>query len=125
MLEVDARKRITASELARDPFILCNDIRLTVFETAGTTFRNAQADHFKKNGRSGIQFNSNGFSKESLREAHIITIEHLVSCPWTNLYRKQWATNRRRLKLRLRKKSIASALMCSKSTLKQSTRLSF
>ena len=41
MLEIDARKRITAAELVRDPFITCNDLRLTVFETAGSTFRNA------------------------------------------------------------------------------------
>jgi len=79
MLEVDCNKRITAQELVRDPFILCNDLRLTVFETAGTTFRNVQAEHAKKLGRTGIPLNIDGFSKDNIREAHITTIEHLVS----------------------------------------------
>lgn len=32
MLETDWRKRITAHELLKDPFIGCHDVRLTAFE---------------------------------------------------------------------------------------------
>jgi len=39
MLDTDARRRISANELVRDSYVVCEDLRLTAFETAGTTFR--------------------------------------------------------------------------------------
>ena len=36
MLEVDAKRRITARELIKESWVRCNDLPLTVFENAGT-----------------------------------------------------------------------------------------
>lgn len=79
MLEVDAKKRITAQELVREPYIACGDIRLTAFETAGSSFRTIQADHIKKYGRSSVSLNTQNFSRQNIKDAHITAIEHLVS----------------------------------------------
>ena len=40
MLDTDVRRRISANDLIKDPYIACEDIRLTAFETAGSNFRN-------------------------------------------------------------------------------------
>jgi len=79
MLDVDAKRRITASELVRDPYIMCSDLRLTAFETAGSTFRSISHEHYKKYGRVGVPFIADNFKRESIKDAHITTIEHLVS----------------------------------------------
>ena len=39
LLEVDSRKRYRASELMREPWIKCQDMQLSIFETAGSLFR--------------------------------------------------------------------------------------
>jgi len=36
MLEVDAKRRITARELIKESWVRCSDLPLTVFENAGT-----------------------------------------------------------------------------------------
>ena len=64
MLNTDARSRITASELIKDPFISCEDIRLTAFETSGSLFRAQQLEHIKKYGRSGVPFSKANYGKE-------------------------------------------------------------
>jgi hypothetical protein len=79
MLEVDAKKRISAHDLVRDPYIACTDIRLTAFETSGTTFRQVQSDHYKKYGRSNMPLNLTSFQRENIKDAHITAINHLVS----------------------------------------------
>lgn len=79
MLDIDARRRVSANELVRDPYVACDDLRLTAFETAGTTFRNLQSEHSKKYGRTGVPLNIARFDKENIKDAHITTIEHLVS----------------------------------------------
>lgn len=39
LIEVDYRKRYRASELMREPWIKCQDMCLSIFETAGTLYR--------------------------------------------------------------------------------------
>ena len=79
MLEVDAKKRIKASDLVKEPYISCSDIRLTAFETAGSIFRTVQTEHLKKYGRLSVPLSIKNFSRESIKDAHITAIEHLVS----------------------------------------------
>jgi hypothetical protein len=79
MLEVDAKKRIKASDLVKEPYISCGDIRLTAFETAGSIFRTVQTEHLKKYGRASVPLSIKNFSRESIKDAHITAIEHLVS----------------------------------------------
>jgi hypothetical protein len=79
MLEVDAKKRIKASDLVKEPYITCGDIRLTAFETAGSILRTVQTEHLKKYGRASVPLSIKNFSRESIKDAHITAIEHLVS----------------------------------------------
>lgn len=44
LLEVDSRRRFRACELLREPWIQCNDLPLSVFETAGGIFRANSVD---------------------------------------------------------------------------------
>lgn len=88
MLEVDAKKRITAQELVRDAYIACSDIRLTAFETAGSIFRTAQAEHIKKYGRASVALNTQNFLGEGVKDAHITAIEHLVSDKISHMFQK-------------------------------------
>jgi serine/threonine protein kinase len=53
MVEVDARKRYRASDMMRESWIKCNDLPLSIFETAGTLFRANSVD-----GRSSLSFNN-------------------------------------------------------------------
>ncbi len=39
MLEVDPRKRSQAHHLLREPYIMCDEVRMTAFELAGTVSR--------------------------------------------------------------------------------------
>lgn len=41
LLDVDSRRRMTAEELVENPYVRCDDIRLTVFEQAGSIMRQA------------------------------------------------------------------------------------
>ena len=41
LLDTDYRRRMTADELINDPYIKCEDVRLTVFEKAGQYQRTA------------------------------------------------------------------------------------
>jgi hypothetical protein len=45
LIEPDTRKRYRASELMREPWIKCNDLPLSVFETAGALFRTTSMDN--------------------------------------------------------------------------------
>ena len=44
LLEVDSRRRFRAYELIREPWIQCQDLPLSVFETAGGLFRANSVD---------------------------------------------------------------------------------
>ena len=46
MLDVDYRKRITAMDIINDPFVKCDDVRLTAFEQAGYIHRTSH-DNYK------------------------------------------------------------------------------
>ena len=48
LIEVDYRRRFKAHELIREPWIKCQDLPLSIFETAGGLFRANSVD-----GRSG------------------------------------------------------------------------
>ena len=39
LLEVDPKRRFKASDLIREPWIKCNDLPLSIFESAGILFR--------------------------------------------------------------------------------------
>ena len=41
LLDTDPRRRMTAEELVENSYVKCEDIRLTVFEQAGTIMRKA------------------------------------------------------------------------------------
>jgi hypothetical protein len=41
MLEVDPRKRLQAHHLIRDPYVVCDEVRMTAFEMAGSVSRQA------------------------------------------------------------------------------------
>ena len=41
LLDVDHRRRMTAEELVESPYIKCEDVRLTIFEQAGSIMRQA------------------------------------------------------------------------------------
>lgn len=79
MLDTDARRRITANDLVSEPYIACSDIRLTAFETAGSIFRSVQNDHIKKHGQRSAPLRLDSFKREAIKDAHVTTIEHLVS----------------------------------------------
>ena len=44
LIEVDSRKRYRASDLMRENWIKCNDLPLSIFETAGGLFRANSVD---------------------------------------------------------------------------------
>ena len=53
LIEVDTRKRFRASDLMREQWIKCNDLPLSIFETAGTLFRASSVD-----GRSNMSMSN-------------------------------------------------------------------
>ena len=65
LLDVDYRRRMTAKDLVRDPWIKCSDLPLTVFENAGHAFR-CQSHEGRKS-----------FDKENMRDFHNQAIDHL------------------------------------------------
>lgn len=52
LLEVDSKRRFRANELIREPWIKCNDLPLSIFETAGGLFRANSVD-----GRATLNLN--------------------------------------------------------------------
>lgn len=75
MLEVDWRKRITAQELLREPFVACHDVRLTAFEQAGGICRSSSQDV----SRRAIGTPNNVFNRNNIKDAHVAAVNHLVS----------------------------------------------
>ena len=82
---------MTAEELVNDPYIKCEDIRLTVFERAGQIQRQAVHGDKGRRHKSASQSFTNGWTqqqtnfnpkqinKETVKDAHISAVEHLVS----------------------------------------------
>ena len=64
MLEVDPRKRLQAHHLIRDPYVVCDEVRMTAFEMAGSVSRQAGQRNFKR---------------EIIKVAHNRAVETLVS----------------------------------------------
>ena len=52
LLEIDPKRRFKASDLIREPWIKCNDLPLSIFESAGLLFRANSMD-----GRAIMQMN--------------------------------------------------------------------
>lgn len=84
LLEPDARRRYRASDLMREPWVKCNDMPLTIFETAGSLFRANSID------RSGSQSRAHrsdrladGFNL-SIAQLHKGAIEHLKTLGFSN-----------------------------------------
>ena len=97
LLDTDPRRRMTAEELVENSYVKCEDIRLTVFEQAGTIMRKAlqQAEYggnvvgnrrFKTQTSFSSTFSaaSSGnvsakqFHRDAVKEAHIAAVENLV-----------------------------------------------
>ena len=95
---------MTAEELIESSYIKCEDIRLTIFEQAGTIMRQALSHQDLANGgsqsysrrfKTQTSFNSSfsskeggqgsnsvtakQFHREAIKEAHICAVENLVS----------------------------------------------
>lgn len=64
MLEVDPRRRSVASQLIKDPYVICEDVRMTAFEMAGSVAR--QSGH-------------RTFKRDIIKFAHNTAVELLVS----------------------------------------------
>jgi hypothetical protein len=41
LLEIDPRRRLQAYHLLREPYIMCDEVRMTAFELAGSVARQA------------------------------------------------------------------------------------
>jgi hypothetical protein len=39
MLETDPRKRAQAKDMIREPYVICDEVRMTAFELSGTVTR--------------------------------------------------------------------------------------
>lgn len=89
LLELDCRRRYKASDLMKESWIKCNDMQLSIFETAGALFRANSMD------RTSISVTSNykashhqervadGFNN-SIARIHLGAIEHLKTVGFTN-----------------------------------------
>ena len=64
MLEVDPRKRLQAYHLIREPYVVCDEVRMTAFEMAGSISR--------QNGQRN-------FRRDDIKLAHNRAVELLVS----------------------------------------------
>jgi serine/threonine protein kinase len=65
LLDPDVRRRMTASELLRDPFVQCTDVRLTAFEHVGAFFTRA-----KNNPDVPVSRQKEMLSRRGIIEAH-------------------------------------------------------
>jgi len=70
MLETDPRKRIRASQLIKDPYVICDEVRMTAFEMAGSVAR--QTGH-------------RTFKRDVIKLAHNTAVELLVSMPLSQM----------------------------------------
>ena len=48
LLEIDPRRRLQAHHLLREPYIMCDEVRMTAFELAGSVARQAGSGTFKR-----------------------------------------------------------------------------
>ena len=64
MLEIDPRRRLQAHHLLREPYIMCDEVRMTAFELAGTVSRQTQTGSYKR---------------DIIKFAHNKAVEQLVS----------------------------------------------
>ena len=75
LVEVDSRKRFRASDLMKERWIQCNDLPLSVFETAGGLFRANSVDgrvqHGARNSSKADGFNRN------ITKLHVQAVESL------------------------------------------------
>lgn len=83
MLEIDTRRRFRAHDLVKDPWAKCEDLPLSIFETAGNLFRANSHDgraimnltqQTEGEGRSSSK--AEGFNR-SLAKLHVKAVDHL------------------------------------------------
>lgn len=74
LIEIDPRKRCRASELMREPWIKCQDMALSIFETAGTLYRANSLDRTAFSGKR----KADGFNHQ-INKLHTGAIDHLKS----------------------------------------------
>ena len=48
MLEVDPRRRLQAHHLIKEPYVTCEEVRMTAFEMASTVARSSNIHTFKR-----------------------------------------------------------------------------
>lgn len=82
MLEVDPRKRVQAHQLIREPYVICDEVRMTAFEMAGSICR---------------QNNQRNFRRDDIKLAHNRAVELLVSPIRLTGFRKRKTTSRVKL----------------------------
>lgn len=82
LLELDPRRRYKASDLMREQWVKCNDMQLSIFETAGTLFRANSMDRTSTSVTSNYKGShhqervADGFN-HSIAKIHHGAIEHL------------------------------------------------
>jgi len=76
LLDTDARRRISAHELLKDPFVQCEDIRLTAFELVGAQYTRAKSMEAASRQPRQTQHMLN---RRGVIEAHRGAVDHLVS----------------------------------------------
>ena len=78
LIEVDYRKRYRASELMREPWIKCQDMGLSIFESAGTLFRANSLDRTSMAQTLQGRRKADGFNHQ-ITKLHNNAIDHLKS----------------------------------------------
>jgi hypothetical protein len=48
LLDVDPRKRTQAAQLMKEPYVMCENVRMTAFEMASTIARNNDVKTFRR-----------------------------------------------------------------------------
>ena len=77
LVEVDCRKRFRASDLIKERWIQCNDLPLSVFETAGGMFRASSVDGRLQPGPRNSS-KADGFNR-NITKLHVQAVENLKS----------------------------------------------
>lgn len=93
LVEPNTHKRYTAANLMNENWIRCNDLPLSIFETAGTLFRTTSMDGRLRQGGSSLHVANSGEGRKSskadgfnmnIQKVHVNAIDHLKSLGFSN-----------------------------------------
>jgi serine/threonine protein kinase len=93
LVEPNTHKRYTAANLMNENWIRCNDLTLSIFETAGTLFRTTSMDGRLSQTTSSLQAGNAGEGRKSskadgfnmnIQKVHVNAIDHLKSLGFSN-----------------------------------------